>query len=98
VATEALHLVAGSRARRVPERRAGEVTGIGVPTRIRRISVTGDGDIQRVVTRIAQSVAGSTQVGAGGEEEKEAVLWRVRVMAHIAVLAQFAALDWVLAP
>jgi len=98
VATEALHLVARSRARRIPEWRAGEVTGVGVPTRIRRISVTADGDIQRVVTRVAESVAGSAQIGAGGEEQEKAVAWRVRVVAHIAVLAQFAALYGVLAP
>jgi hypothetical protein len=98
VTTEALHLVARSRARRIPERRAGEVTGIGVPSRIRRISVTADGHIQRVMARITESVAGPTQVGAGWEEEEEPVAWRVRVVAHIAVLAQLAALDRVLAP
>jgi hypothetical protein len=50
-----------------------------------------------MVTRITQSVTDSTQVGSGGEEEEEAVAWRVRVVTHVAVFAQFPALDGVLA-
>lgn len=98
VAAKALYLVAGSRAGCIPEGRAGEVTRVGVPARVRRISVAGDGDIQRMVARITQRMAGPTQISAGREEEKEAIARCVGVVAHVAVLAQLAALDWVLAP
>src|SRR3990172_5251158 len=97
VAAQAFHMRAGAGPGVVPEPRPVVVAGFRVPAVVLGAAVPlGGVNVQRVVLVAPSGVAGLAEVGAGGEQEKAAVLRQVRVVAHIAVLARLSRLDRVL--